>query len=98
MANWQRRSHPTLSKKGDRMQHGSASAGRRAHLLAEAGNLDLSCISPPPSELHVENLRRRGIDVLKISWTEQLDTKSAWLVRLRLAGWGGSKSLSWMFT
>ena len=39
------------------------------HLLDAAGAVDLARISTPPPELHLDNLRRRGLDVVVVRWT-----------------------------
>lgn len=39
------------------------------HLMDAAGDVDLARISTPPAELHVDNLRRRGLDVVVVKWT-----------------------------
>lgn len=45
-------------------------------LLDDARNVDLTNVSQIPAGLQVENLRRRGIDILRISWSVPSRKKS----------------------
>lgn len=56
-------------------------------LLAKASQVELDRSAQHPAELEVENLRRRGIDILKISWGQQSAAKGSFLQWL---GFGGS--------
>lgn len=58
-------------------------------LLADASQVDLNSAWSIPHELQVENLRRRGIDILKISWSAR-PRRKGWLALLGLR----SRSLS----
>ncbi|MGQ0455822.1 MAG: response regulator [Hyphomicrobium sp.] len=40
----------------------------KSDLLSIAGDIDLSSVATPPAGLQVENLRRRGIDVMRVKW------------------------------
>lgn len=58
------------------MQTQLANSGARSSLLECAGNIDLSSIQSPPQGLELENLRRRGIDIVRIRWAA--NTKNSW--------------------
>jgi CheY-like chemotaxis protein len=58
-------------------------------LLAKASQVELDRSAQHPPEVAVENLRRRGIDILKISWGPELAPKRSFL---QMLGFGGSNS------
>ncbi len=68
-------------------------ASLKPELFEAAGNVDLTCISTPPPDLLVEDLRRRGIDVVRIKWAGTAESKG-WLSALfRSKKVGGSNTL-----
>lgn len=52
--------------------------------LAQASQVELDRSAQPPKELTVENLRRRGIDILKVSWGQGTAASRTWLQMLGL--------------
>ncbi len=77
---------------------GNTSADQSTPLLDEARQLDLDCIGAPPAGLRFENLRRRGIDVLKISWSPEAGRTSSWLARLLPVISKSSQPKPWVVT
>ncbi|MFN0218413.1 MAG: response regulator [Hyphomicrobium sp.] len=50
------------------MQPSTSAPAPNADLLSIASDIDLASVANPPEGLHVENLRRRGIDVVRVKW------------------------------
>ncbi len=60
----------------------TTSAVPHPDVLTAAGNIDLTSVSDLPPELEIENLRRRGIDILRIKWSTGTSEKKSWLQRI----------------
>jgi CheY-like chemotaxis protein/HPt (histidine-containing phosphotransfer) domain-containing protein len=61
-------------------------------LLAKASQVEWDRVSQHPQEFEVENLRRRGVDVLKINWT---DAAGGGRSLLGMLGLGGASQPRW---
>lgn len=73
----------------------TASAQTLPSLLAKASQVEWDRVAQHPQEFEVENLRRRGIDVLKISWADAVSGGRSLLGMLGLGGKGGASQPRW---